>query len=205
MVKQKRPLFGLFLDKKESFFGKKLVFSGFLFIIAYSFRPNENLMRFIFPNSVIWWPLALGGLLIAGCERGGITGKLSGAGNPVLSTVVEPEVFTEIPIDLRGCGCLYARDSVSLVNKRFIYANDMDKLSVIRVNGYYVPMLKTESRDLNDSEVEEVYVSGDYRLNIRIRYERNLSPSASYVSGLLQLIMPTGRSREIAFVGRCGF
>lgn len=142
--------------------------------------------------------------LFHGCERGSFTGRLSGADNPVPRTIVEPEIFSEVPIDLRGCACFFARDSQSLMNRRFVFANDMDKLSVIKINGAFVPMYKAESRNINDFDVEEVYTSGEYKLILTIHDEGSVNPSSSRKSGKLQLIVPQGSSREIAFVGRCG-
>lgn len=148
--------------------------------------------------------LILSSPLYYGCERGGFTGRLRGADNQVLRTIIEPEIFSEVPIDLRGCACFFARDSQSLLNKRYVFANDMDKLSLIKINGAFVPMYKVESRNINDFDVEEIYTSGEYELILTIHDEGSVNPSSSRKSGKLQLIVPQGSSREIAFVGRCG-
>lgn len=148
--------------------------------------------------------VALSSSFTSGCNNGGLTGRLSGSDNFVSSTVVEPEIFSEVPIDLRGCACFFARDSQSLISRRFVFANDMDRLSVIKINGAFVPMYKAESRNINDFDVEEIYTSGEYKLILTIHDEGSIDASSSRKSGKLQLILPQGSSREIPFVGRCG-
>jgi hypothetical protein len=159
----------------------------------------------IFPHKELYVALALSGFFIGSCDSGGLTGRLSGSDNPASRTVLEPEIFSEAPIDLRGCACFFARDSQSLISRRFVFANDMDKISVIKINGAFVPMYKSESRNINDFDVEEIYTSGEYKLILTIHDEGSVDPSSSRKSGKLQLILPQGRSRVISFVGRCGF
>lgn len=139
------------------------------------------------------------------CDGGSFTGTLSGAksesGNLAIS---EPEVFNHIPMDMRGCGCFFAHDSSSLARSQYIFVSDMESRAMVKLNGAFQTLLKSQSRNMNEFDVEEEYTSGSLHILIKISDKGNCGINRSRKAGTLILHTPQGQSREIAFLGHCG-
>ncbi|MCX7651087.1 MAG: hypothetical protein N2050_11135 [Flavobacteriales bacterium] len=169
-----------------------------------SISPKTSIMALLSVSAGSCW-LTFVSLFLMGCNEGGLTSSVSGSQlTPQREDLLEPQTFSEIPFDIRGCGCFFARDSSGLANKQFIFVSDMDKIAVIRLNNAFSLMYKTGSSNLNEFDVEEKYQNSEYSMALKIREEGSLGSNRFRKSGSIQILDAKGLSRVIPFVGYCG-
>ncbi|MCS6980581.1 MAG: hypothetical protein N2110_05025 [Flavobacteriales bacterium] len=148
---------------------------------------------------------SVAGCMFWACEGGSFTATLAGAkaGSGNLA-IAEPEVFSQIPLDLRGCGCFFAHDSTSLARSQYIFVSDMESRALVKLNGAFQTLVKSQSRNINEFDVEEEYTSDSLHLLLKVSDKGNCGNNHSRKEGTLILYTPQGQSREITFLGHCG-
>ncbi|MCS6916544.1 MAG: hypothetical protein RMK52_10115 [Chitinophagales bacterium] len=121
------------------------------------------------------------------------------------SGVAQPvslQPFAEFPEEIIGCSCVFSADSVAYEQEQFLYADDMEKIAYVNINGTLTRLLVTE-RHFSEPQLSIRAANETYRLALEANQLREYG-EVTYLKGTLTLTDQSGTLVQLPVFGMCG-
>lgn len=113
------------------------------------------------------------------------------------------QAFTDLPDKIDGCSCLISENSTAFRANEYLYADNMQDVGFINIDGDMIELSLAESE--NDSEME-ILTKGqneEIEVTLDLRKSDQLDYVGSYF-GTLEVKTKDGRTYKKTVFGECG-
>lgn len=114
------------------------------------------------------------------------------------------ETFSTFPPEIDGCSCYFSKDSIDFKNGIYIYVNDYDKITFLKINGVLTKFTQTNFQQINKSKSISKSKSDNYELTIEERNVKQNGDETSLIEGTIKLKDKNGKTISSSFFGECG-
>lgn len=112
--------------------------------------------------------------------------------------------FSYFPSEIDGCSCCYSKDSLDFKNGSYIYANDFEQTSFLKINGILTKFIQSERKELNKNTRISIAKSAQYELTIEIHDVRKNGDETWINTGKITVKDKNGNRTTKSFYGECG-
>lgn len=114
------------------------------------------------------------------------------------------DTFSTFPPEIDGCSCYFSKDSTDFINGAYIYMNDYNKISFLKINGVLTKFTQTNFKQITKSKSISKSASENYELTIEVRKAKQNGDETSLFEGTIKLKDKNGKIISSAFYGECG-
>ncbi|SFT16003.1 hypothetical protein SAMN05660206_11639 [Sphingobacterium wenxiniae] len=150
-------------------------------------------------NSLILFAIAL---LFGSCNFTDRTDKKTENTNDKDNDIVL-QIFTELPDAIDGCACLFAEDNKAFKKGEYLYADNMQTVGFVKIDGEMLQVTLDESDNSSDVEIQTTGKNEDIEVKLDIRKSDQLDYQGSYF-GTLEVKTTDGRKYKKTIFGECG-
>lgn len=114
------------------------------------------------------------------------------------------ETFSEFPKEIDGCSCYYSNNEEEFKKNQYIFVNDYDKISFMKINGTMIKFVQKETKDIDANTTETKSFGNDYELTVKSVKGKASGDETNTQSGIIIVKDKSGNSVEKTFYGECG-
>ena len=143
-------------------------------------------------------------LLLLGCQ---LNSSKSPKSSNILKTKkqsISIDTFSTFPSEIDGCSCYFSKDSTDFKNGAYIYMNDYNKISFLKINGVLTKFTQINFKQINKSKSISKSTSDNYELTIEERNVKQNGDETSLIEGTIKLKDKNGKIISSVFYGECG-
>ncbi|AFD07875.1 hypothetical protein [Solitalea canadensis] len=112
--------------------------------------------------------------------------------------------FSTLPPEIDGCSCVFSIDTNDFKNNRFIYVNNYEQTSYMKVNGSLVKFTQVDVKENDDNSLIEYYKSDNFEMIIKGKDEGRNSDETWLKRGRIIIKNKKGSTILLNFYGECG-
>ena len=112
--------------------------------------------------------------------------------------------FKTFPPEVEGCMCYFSSDSAAFKAREYIYADNYDKLSFLKINGNWVKFTQTATKELDKNTTINEAKSEDYEMTLEIKNGPQKGEEVWLKVGIITLKHKNGNMVKKSFFGECG-
>lgn len=143
-------------------------------------------------------------ILFLSCQNNSLKRTESKINKKTSELTFSIDTFSTFPPEIDGCSCYFSKDSTDFKNGAYIYMNDYDKISFLKINGVLTKFTQTNFKQINKSKSISKSTSDNYELTIEERNVKQNGDETSLIEGTITLKDKNGKIISSAFYGECG-
>lgn len=143
-------------------------------------------------------------IIFLSCQNNSLKRTESTNNKKASEQTVSIDTFSTFPPEIDGCSCYLSKDSIDFKNGAYIYMNDYDKISFLKINGVLTKFTQTNFKQINKSESITKSKSDNYELTIEVRKAKQNGDETSLIEGTIKLKDKNGKIISSSFYGECG-
>lgn len=113
------------------------------------------------------------------------------------------QAFNDLPEEIDGCSSLISENSTALRNHEYLYADNLQNIGYINIDGEMIKLTLDESDNNSDKEIITTGRNEDFEVKLDIRKSDQLDYQGSYF-GTLEVRTKDGRKYKRTVFGECG-
>ncbi len=148
--------------------------------------------------------LALSLIFLFACDQRKIHKKEDKLNNILQEQTLNIDTFSIFPPEISGCSCYFSNDSLEFKKSEYIYMNDYDKTSFIKINGLLIKFTQIERREISSHIIIAKFKSDSYVMTIELKDGIQNGDETWLKTGTIKLTNKKGGSITKTFYGECG-
>ena len=113
------------------------------------------------------------------------------------------DTFSEFPPEIDGCSCYLSNNEAEFKGKKYIYADNYEKMAWIKINGVMTKFNKVEDKQVSKTQSMRKFDSKDYELVIELTQTGQIDETFQQ-KGTLKLTKKGGQTITKEVTGECG-
>jgi hypothetical protein len=149
-------------------------------------------------------PNALGLVFLCSCEQ------RNSNQNELQRTTINPvdlpfsiDTFSNFPSEIDGCACYFSNDSTEFKKGEYIYVNDYNKTSFLRINGNIEKFEQTEFEEVDSVSTIATFKSDLYEMTIKTNDGKRNGDETWLKTGTISVTNINGVMATKTFYGEC--
>lgn len=114
------------------------------------------------------------------------------------------DTFSTLPPEIDGCSCYFSNDSTEFKSGEYIYMNNYDQISFLKINGVLTKFSQTNFKEIDSLRVKAKYKSDNYQMTIDIKEVIQSGDETWLKIGTIKLTDKKGKTITKTFYGECG-
>jgi hypothetical protein len=136
-------------------------------------------------------------------QSSGTNTQMEAKKDSVIEQPITIDTFSAFPPEINGCSCYFSANENEFKNSIYLYADDYENTSFVRINGMMTTFKLKDSKEVSEKHVIKKYDNNNFELIIDIQQVGQLDETWQQ-KGTLTLIKKGGKTITKNIYGECG-
>ncbi|OMQ08467.1 hypothetical protein [[Flexibacter] sp. ATCC 35103] len=156
-------------------------------------------------NKLIPISLILAIMIFVSCQRNNLNNNPSQAKNTKINKrEFSIDTFSTFPPEINGCSCYFSNDSIEFKKGGYIYIEDFEGTSFLKINGTLTKFILTDAKEIDSLTTLSKYKSKSLNMTLEIKDGKQSGDETSLKTGKITITDKKGKIITKTFYGECG-